>query len=291
MKKIKFVSVGFLVLLFLAVGGRALRAETATLVPVADTSIAYGLLDNNGTSGDMVIGTQGAFGGSATNRGLLRFDVAGQIPAAATITSVQLTLTVSRAPSETNSTFALHRMLREWSETNATWVVRLGPAVPWSALGGAVGVDFSGTVSALKFIDTTGVFTFDSTPALMADVTAWLKGSAPNHGWMVRTTDESLQHSARRVYTRETLLFPPQLIVQYTLPPPPRITSVAVVQDQLCLTFQAKAGRRYAVDRRPDLETGQWNTWRTIPPAEVSMEVIVCDPLGVENQFYRVVEF
>lgn len=287
---------GLLAFLFILAGHASLRAETVTLIPVADASIGQGTNSapepNNGQSSQMIIGTQGLAGASTTNRGLIRFDVAGKIPAAATITSVTLSLTVDRAPSNTNSIFALHRMLREWNETAVTWTVRLGSAEPWGSPGGGEGIDFLPAVSAAKLVDSIGLYTFDSTPNLVADVSSWVKGTAPDFGWMVRTTVETNLTSARRVAARENPVTPPVLVVQYTLPPPPlRITSVGVLGNDLCLTFPARVGKRYVVDRRPGLDSGDWSVLTNISTRTVNMEVIVCDPLGVENQFYRVSEF
>src|SRR6185295_15971618 len=83
------------------------RAATANLHPVADTTLQEAFPNNNlgdGTS----FQTGGRRQGGRT-RGLMQFDIAGNVPAGATINSVSLTLTVTAVPSGGfNSIFDLH---------------------------------------------------------------------------------------------------------------------------------------------------------------------------------------
>ena len=49
-------------------------------------------------------------------RGVLAFDITGNVPAGSTITSVTLTLNMSKTPSNTARTVELHRLLADWEE-------------------------------------------------------------------------------------------------------------------------------------------------------------------------------
>src|SRR5207249_6586281 len=49
-------------------------------------------------------------------RGVLAFDIAGNVPSGSTITSVTLTLNMSKTPSNTARTVELHRLLADWEE-------------------------------------------------------------------------------------------------------------------------------------------------------------------------------
>ncbi len=49
-------------------------------------------------------------------RGVLAFDIAGNIPAGSTITGVSLSLNMSRTPSDTARTVELHVLLADWGE-------------------------------------------------------------------------------------------------------------------------------------------------------------------------------
>src|SRR2546429_1513711 len=93
----------------------ALSADSVTLRPVADTRLSERFADSNfGIAMDSVIGTQGPLAGSAKNRGLVKFDLIGQIPLHSEITSAALTLTVTKVPVGVDSIFELRRVLQAW---------------------------------------------------------------------------------------------------------------------------------------------------------------------------------
>src|SRR5438046_4350017 len=49
-------------------------------------------------------------------RGVIAFDIAGNVPAGSTITGVTLSMHVSRVPNNTARTVELHRLLADWGE-------------------------------------------------------------------------------------------------------------------------------------------------------------------------------
>src|SRR2546427_6017298 len=98
-------------------------ADSVTLHPVADTTLYETTPNNNlGANTDFIAGTTaGNAGQPYRNRALLRFDVSGQIPTGAAITSATLTLLVVKTPSvPANSAFNLHRLLVSWGEGSKT---------------------------------------------------------------------------------------------------------------------------------------------------------------------------
>jgi hypothetical protein len=120
------------------------RANSVSLIPIADTEIIQG-----GTSDP----TRLRVGGNnktpvQRHRSLVRFDIAGNVPANATVTNTILTVTVINniPPSPVNSTYDLRLVLVSWSETTADWTNRM-TGIPWTSLGGAVGTDFTNKVS------------------------------------------------------------------------------------------------------------------------------------------------
>src|SRR5213078_3897454 len=178
--------------------------ESRTLRPVADSTLYERIPNNNlGANTDFIAGTTaGKFEPPYRNRALLKFDIAGQLPAGASITSVSLTLWVVRQPSppanSTNSTFGLHRMLVAWGEGNkggsfgvqattgeATWISRFFLLPQWAAPGGKVGTDFLTETSASTSVVGLGSHTFASTANLVADVQFWLDNPNSNFGWML----------------------------------------------------------------------------------------------------------
>lgn len=142
-----------------------------------------------------------------TRRALVRFDLSG-VPAGSRVVSASLDFFVVRARDEHNT--SLHRVLAAWGEGasnggdagvgapaqpgDATWSHRLWPGTPWAQRGG----DFVATVSAVRSVGFgPASYTFESTPALVADVQGWLNVPASNHGWILIGDDQGIQNAKR----------------------------------------------------------------------------------------------
>ena len=164
-----------LVVVLTSVSGRG--AETASLSPLADTCLWEFDPDYNfGAQTEIPAGTLGSLGDGARSRALFKFDIASKIPANAVITSAQLQVTVVRSPSGRNSsTFAMHRVLREWNEGmksgdlpggraatagESTWNARLEGESAWGEPGGEFGVDFDPNVSATAAVSGNRDYVF-----------------------------------------------------------------------------------------------------------------------------------
>jgi hypothetical protein len=167
-------------------------------------------------------------------RGVLAFDIAGNIPAGSTITSASLSMNMSRTGDDTARTVELHRLLADWGEgtsqasgeegigapatpDDATWRHRFFDAIFWAIAGG----DFSGIVSASQSVSTVGMYTWNSSP-MIGDVQSWLNNPATNFGWLVLGDESPNNVTAKRFDTRESAS-PPVLTIQYT-PRVPRPT-------------------------------------------------------------------
>ena len=159
---------------------------------------------------------------------MIAFDIAGNIPDGATISSVSLTLRVSRTMVEA-STIQLHRLLADWGEGigvsaggggsgaiaaagDATWVHKFFDTARWATRGG----DFSDTISASVSVEGVGSYTWGSTDQMVADVQSWLDDPSSNFGWLLKG-DEGVR-SAKKFASRET---PgagdrPVLVVEFT---------------------------------------------------------------------------
>ena len=180
----------------------------------------------------------GRTSGGSLRRGVVAFDIAGNVPAGATITSVTLRLRMSRTGFGVGSrNVVLHRLLADWGEgtsptgagggggggggatattNDATWVHRFFNTVTWTSNGG----DFESTASASRAVGGVGSYTWGSSAQMVADVQGWLDGPASNFGWLVKG-DESTR-SAKRFDSREngTVSNRPFLIVDYAPPAP-----------------------------------------------------------------------
>jgi hypothetical protein len=280
----------FVLFLFWGDGARVSEAASITLNPMQDTFISEAFTSPNGTGVDMVVGAQGANASFSKNRGLIQFDLSS-VPPGAVVNSVSLHLTVTKVSSTpVNSNFQLHRLLHPWSDLESTWTLRLEPDENWATPGGQEGNDFSATISGSVPVAGLGEYTFASTQELVTDVAAWLANPASNHGWLLKTADESVGFTARRIASAEGPIGAPVLEVQFETPEPPRISRAEITDNQFCLRFTTRQGKSYVVERRDRVDTGEWAAITNLPPADVTGEAIVCDPLGTGTGFYRVGE-
>src|SRR5437016_6227967 len=216
-------------------------AESIALRPSADTFLSQQNPDGNSGGGpDIVIGTQGPSAGITKNRGLIKFDLTGQIPPHSEIRAVALRLTVVKAPLlGPDSTFEVHRVLQPWNEAEATWN-RIGTNAPWSAPGAAAPADFSTDVSAATGVSGLGNYTFGSTSNLVADVQSWVDTPGSNLGWILLTQAEDVAMSARRFASREAPTNAPALLIDYLLPP--AIADVTRQDSKMTCHFTVEAG-------------------------------------------------
>jgi len=126
-------------------------------------------------------------------RGVLAFDIAGNIPAGSTILGVTLSLNMSRTSSDTARNVELHSLLADWGEGTSQ----------------ASGDEGMGAQS----VGAIGVYTW-SAPQMVADVQFWLDDpTGSNFGWLV-LGDESAAATAKRFDTRESAT-PPVLTIIY----------------------------------------------------------------------------
>ena len=221
-------SVRHIALLIFCLLGMYLGASAQTQVvlqPSKDNTLyedATGSLSNGAGTG-MFVGRTNA--SDLIRRGLVAFNIAGNIPATATITGVTLRMTVSQSTSGSREV-QLRRALAEWGEGtsvagggggggapsttgDATWIHTFFSSSFWANAGG----DFSATVSASQTVGNFGDFTWGSTAQMVSDVQNWLNNPTSNHGWLV-LGDETATRTAKRFDTREGTS-PPQLTVTY----------------------------------------------------------------------------
>ena len=180
------------------------NADSTSVTATADTEIAEATPTvANGSDITMVSGGLGNTVGNVLRRALLRFDLTGNIPSSATVTSVTVRVTVTKVPgSPVNSDFQLRRLLRAWTEAGATWSYPVSSASTWGAPG-ANGAGDAAASSASVAVSGVGAYTFASTPALVADVQGWLSNPADNNGWLL-VSDTEAAYTARHFAARES---------------------------------------------------------------------------------------
>ena len=231
----------FIVALVVLAAAGPLLAATVTINPVKDNTLYEpiqqdGFADrSDGAGPTMFTGkvkdAQNQAGQVAVRRAVLEFDVAGTIPAGATIDSVQLTLYCDKVAQPTNFNVGVHRALSEWGEgtsntgnsqqgrgeppttNDATWRHTFYPSQFWTNQGG----DYALTASATRAVGSTGTYTWGSTSGMVSDIQTWLNSPSQNHGWIVIGTETQTQ-TTKRFATREnsTVNNRPRLVINYT---------------------------------------------------------------------------
>ena len=148
-------------------------------------------------------------------RGLFFFDVAGQVPAGVTITSVTFEFDTTQQggmQGQQGADYSLHRVTTEWDEGTGTGNIgeptfdgaswndaKVG--VPWNTPGG----DFDATSLGTVYVDAPdGALGFQiSSAELNAVIQDMLDNPAGNYGFIMKNIDEGLLGSASRVVSRE----------------------------------------------------------------------------------------
>jgi hypothetical protein len=227
----------------------AMALETSVLEPVQDNTLYQTAADtgdqvlerSNGQGVYLFIGRVNVDGGFRLRRSVLQFNIAAALPAGARIVHAELTLNLSKAPSDTvfPLDINLQRLLAPWGEgasdavgpegqgiqpqqNDATWQhCFYGPDNPrvWQDDNGVLqpGGYFETTVSATATAGSIpGALTWKCTPQLLADVQLWLDDPAANHGWILSAGDNA-PVGARRFDSRESLTpeLRPQLLMVY----------------------------------------------------------------------------
>jgi hypothetical protein len=163
-------------------------------------------------------------------RALLRFDVAGAVPAGSRILSATLSFNVIQSTVALPSPMDLHRVTRAWGEGtsiasgaggggtaatpgDATWIHAVNPGSFWTNAGG----DFAAAPSFTMPLPDLGPGSSSPAPGATADVQSWLDNPSQNFGWLLKTDELQIQ-TARRVGSRENVGQKPVLTVTYLAP-------------------------------------------------------------------------
>ncbi len=194
-----------------------------TLIETADGSLSNG-------AGPAVYAGRTSQSSGSIRRALLAFDVAGNLPAGALITSATLHLHRTGGP-QSPSPLSLHRVQADWGEgtsswdggqgapataSDATWIHTLHPTSEWNLHGG----DFAAVASSSLTGHVAQEFTWSSN-SMVSDVQLWLDDPGSSHGWLLRG-DESQTSTAIKFASREyaTPANRPSLVIEYATPVP-----------------------------------------------------------------------
>jgi hypothetical protein len=230
MNPFRITALGLALSLFLVPS--LVRADFTTVMGASKDNTMFENVPNNSGGG-----TAGIFSGTnntpSKRRGLIAFNIAGSVPAGATITGVELSMYLANAPNTNNQTIELHRMLFNWGENSAdtsspaingagngvaalsgdaTWNENFFGASTWTSLGtttapgatNAFSATSSGTAVVGGAIDLQQKWL--STAALISDVQGWLDNPATNFGWAIVNANETSIATMKAFYSRQATL-------------------------------------------------------------------------------------
>jgi hypothetical protein len=204
-------------LLIMGLAGSKVSTQTQISIDASKDNTLYesstGAL-SNGLGQYFFVGRTNQGPGLSIRRGLLAFDIAGNIPAGATILTTTLTLNMSKTSAAAHAV-SLHRALANWGEGtsvaggeeggggaattgDATWLHTFFSSSFWSAAGG----DFSPAPSASQSVGGLGSYTWGSTSGMVGDVQQWLDNAATNFGWVI-VGNEATAPTAKRFDSKD----------------------------------------------------------------------------------------
>ena len=279
------------------------QTSNASLSPGKDNTIFSESGTLSDALGPLVAGqTDATNGGPYLRRALLAFDVAGQLPAGALITSAQLNLNLTTVGPVGPGGFALYPVLEDWGEgtssnpagdataattNDATWTQRFYRDTSWTSQGGSFAPNASATTTLGMLL---GAYTWES-DRLAADVQAWLDYPATNFGWIL-LGDETMT-SVRVFDSRETTNgIPPQLQLSYaTANPVATFTALDILTNgQFQLNFLGTVGSSWTVLASSDLSLPS-SAWTVLGPAnQIALGQFQFTAESVHNfplRFYR----
>jgi len=207
---------------------RQVVTQTVNLAPSKDNTLYESELGtlSNGKGEYLFAGNNN---NGAARRAVLAFDVAGALPAGATVITAELTLRMSKGQlGAPPAAVSLHALQKAWGEGasdaigeegagalaqtgDATWLHSFFDTATWAQPGG----DF-GAALATTIVGQPDTYTWASA-ALSADVQAALDSPANHYGWLL-LGDESGNGAARRFDSREnaTVADRPRLTITYS---------------------------------------------------------------------------
>jgi hypothetical protein len=198
--------------------------KDATLYESASGTVA------NGGGSKMFVGRVGANGNFEIRRTVIKWNIAGSIPAGSRIIAVNLDMNVDLSSAFLPQAATAHRVLQNWSEGNATpggnggagtgatngsvtWLHTNYPSQFWTNTGG----DFASSPSFTFDLPGFGPLLTPPLPGLVADVQDMLDNPSNNHGWLFKTP-EVLTSNARAIASSEASFNKPELQITYLTP-------------------------------------------------------------------------
>jgi hypothetical protein len=217
---------------------------------------------------------------------------------------------VVKSPEEPeNSTFGLHRVLKDWGEGDkqdfspggqpategeSSWLARMAPDELWAMPGGMAGEDYVTGPSSTERIFGNGSYVFEfGSVSIASDLQFWLQNPEQNFGWMLITDMEDRGLTARRFGARENASNPPLLTIEFTVgsdnPEPPVITQILLENGDAIITFTTEPDVIYTLQTKESISSENWLDSQMLGLTGDGNELSFSVDLGSEAmQFFRV---
>ncbi|MBL8452003.1 MAG: cadherin repeat domain-containing protein, partial [Zoogloea sp.] len=194
------------------VGAVRFQQDVAGYTGTVDTYVSDGATGTSFGNATTVIVDDG----SPVNQALLRFDSmfgngAGQIPFGATINSASLSFYVTNR--DAAETVSLYTMFGAWSEAST-----------WNSLGSGVQMNGAEAASSPLTTFSAGVSGWNTINGLASSVQVWADNGA-NQGWLMASASPGVDNWTFASSEYATVSLRPYLIISYTAPVAPTITS------------------------------------------------------------------
>ena len=247
--------------------------QTVNLSASKDVSLFQNNVNNSSGAGNGLIA--GTNGNTQPRRALIEFDIAGALPANATVQAVRLDLVLGATAGgggtgggPANVTIGLHKLSADWGEGiaqqsnpktdtlggqgqgaaaangDATWLSNFHNSSLWATPGG----DFAAAASASLVVGGTlnATNSWASTAALVSDVQGWFNSPATNFGWAIVNTDEATANTSRTFFSRDVLTssLRPILAVTYDVIPEPSTGVLSLIAASSALKLTQSGWRR-----------------------------------------------
>jgi len=204
--------------------------HTITLTPSKDNTL-YETTDGSLSNGAGVHLFSGNTAGFSRRRALIAFDIASQIPAGSSVTSVSLTMQVTKTIAG-DEQVGLHAVSQDWGEGtsnagsgrdgggavakngDATWLHTFFPDKRWTNAGG----DFEQAVDTAVNINGAGSsVTWPTSASFVARIQSWVDQPSTNFGWIIIGV-ESSPGTTKEFDSREQVpaTVRPALTIDYT---------------------------------------------------------------------------
>jgi hypothetical protein len=259
----------FAVLSLSALGVSSVQANQVNIPAAQDASLFGGTYASSNVSladPGMFVGTDGAIN---PKRGLIEFNIASAgIPSGATITAVQLQLTVGQVAgsgggggsgSGSNQTISLYDETQTWGQpTNvigatsftgdgggkpaqngdATWNdafynSNASSAVAWTTAPGGNWTSTSADIADASVPESLTNATWSSS-GMVADVQNWLNNPTDNFGWLIKNQNETSATDFLAFWSAQGAAnvnsnYAPVLSVTYSVPEPVAVSLIGVI--------------------------------------------------------------